>query len=81
MEREPLDVPLHLESGRLQLRSYRCGDGSLYHAVSCRNREHLLCYESDNVVMQLKDEEDAENTVRELAELWEKRKSFFIGGG
>jgi aminoglycoside 6'-N-acetyltransferase len=30
--------------------------------------------------MQLKSEQDAENTVRELVELWEKGKSFFIGG-
>jgi len=38
-----------------------------------------LRYESDNVVMQLKSQEDAENTVCELAELWEERKSIFIG--
>jgi RimJ/RimL family protein N-acetyltransferase len=75
-----LDIPTSFESRRLYLRSYRAGDGSCYYAVSLRNREHLLRYESDNVVMQLKSEEDAENTVRELAELWKKRKSFFIGG-
>lgn len=73
------DIPKSFESRRLQLRSYRAGDGACYYAVGLRNREHLLRYESDNVIMQLKSEEDAENTVCELGELWEKRRSFFIG--
>jgi ribosomal-protein-alanine N-acetyltransferase len=36
-------------------------------------------YESDNVVMQIKNEEDAEIIVRDLAADWVARKSFFIG--
>jgi len=79
MQNNHLNIPTSFESRRLHLRSYRPGDGSCYYTVSTKNREHLLRYESDNVVMQLKSAEDAENTVRELAELWEKRKCFFIG--
>jgi aminoglycoside 6'-N-acetyltransferase len=80
MQKNHPDIPTSFESRRLHLRSYRPGDGPCYYAVGLRNREHLLRYESDNVVMQLTSEQDAENTVGELAELWEKRKSFFIGG-
>ncbi len=79
IQRNHPDIPISFESRRLHLRSYRPGDGPCYYAVCLRNRKHLLRYESDNVVMQLKSQEDAENTVCELAELWEKRKSFFIG--
>jgi len=80
LDKNNIDIPASFESRRLHLRSYRPGDGPGYYAVSLRNREHLLRYESDNVVMQIKDEDDAENTVCELAELWKERKSFFIGG-
>nr|MBN2278749.1 GNAT family N-acetyltransferase [candidate division Zixibacteria bacterium] len=80
MPRNHPDIPTSFESRRLHLRSYCPGDGPCYYAVGLRNREHLLRYESDNIVMQLRSEQDAEDTVRELAELWEKRKSFFIGG-
>ena len=72
-------VPAVFESERLILRSYRAGDGPVYYAAGLRNRDHLNRFESDNVVMQLKDEEDAETVVRELAELWNDGKSFFIG--
>ena len=54
-----LDVPSHFESERLRLRSYAAGDGPMYFAVSQRNREHLARYESDNVVMQISNEESA----------------------
>jgi ribosomal-protein-alanine N-acetyltransferase len=74
-----LEIPSEFESERLYLRSYRAGDGALYHAVSLRNREHLARYESGNVVMQIKSEEDAEIMVRDLAADWVSRKSFFIG--
>jgi len=72
-------IPTDFESEHLLLRSYRAGDGPCYYAVSQRNRQHLTRYESDNVVMQIKSEEEAETTVRELAALWEERKSFFVG--
>jgi len=80
MQRDSIDVPKSFESRRLHLRAYAPGDGCCYYAVGLRNREHLERYESDNVVMQLKSEQDAEDTVREFAQLWDRRKSFFIGG-
>jgi len=74
-----LDIPSHFESERLHMRSYRAGDGPLYYAVSRRNVEHLARYESGNVIMQIKNEEDAEITVRDLAADWVARHSFFLG--
>jgi aminoglycoside 6'-N-acetyltransferase len=79
MHRLLFDIPSYYESKRLHLRSYRAGDGPCYYAVSQRNRQHLTRYESDNVVMQIKSEEDAEITVRDLAADWVARKNFFIG--
>jgi ribosomal-protein-alanine N-acetyltransferase len=79
MNMKHLDVPEQFESERLHLRSYRKGDGLIYYTASLRNRQHLKRYESENIIMQLKDEKDAETTVRELAALWKERKSFFIG--
>lgn len=79
MHGQLLNIPSHFESERLHLRSYRAGDGPCYYAVSQRNRQHLTRYESDNVVMEIKCEEDAEIIVRELAAAWEARKNFFIG--
>ncbi len=74
-----LEIPSHYESERLHMRSYRAGDGPMYYAVSQNNREHLARYESDNVVMQIKSEKDAEIMVRDLAADWVARGSFFIG--
>lgn len=74
-----LEIPSQFESERLHLRCYRAGDGPLYYVVSRRNREHLARYESDNVVMQIKTEEEAEIMVRDLAADWVARNSFFIG--
>lgn len=79
MHRLLLDVTSHFESDRLNLRSYRAGDGPCYYSVYLRNREHLMRYESDNVVMEVKSEEDAEIIVRDLAANWIARKCFFIG--
>jgi len=73
------EIPLQFESARLKMRCYRAGDGPMYYAVSQRNREHLARYESDNVVMQVSDEESAEIMVRDLAADWVARGGFFIG--
>lgn len=73
------DIPKRIETERLYLRSYKAGDGAIYYAASLRNRIHLAEFESGNVLMQLKDEEDSEATVRELAAIWATRECFFIG--
>ncbi len=74
-----LSIPERIETERLYLRSYKVGDGPVYFSAGQRNRDHLSKYESDNVLMHLKDEEHAEAVVRELAADWIARNCFFIG--
>jgi RimJ/RimL family protein N-acetyltransferase len=74
-----MEFPTHFESERLQLRSYQPGDGKWYYAMSLRNHEHLLRYESENVAANLASEEAAEEMVGELAGEWAKGNCFFIG--
>jgi hypothetical protein len=72
-----LEIPPQIEGDRLHLRSYRAGDGQTYFAVSRKNRDHLAKYESDNVIMGIKSEEEAEVLVRNLAPNWVARNGFF----
>jgi ribosomal-protein-serine acetyltransferase len=74
-----LDIPTRFESERLVLRCYQLGDGQWFFSMSRKNRDHLMRYESDNVIMNIKSEEDAEITVRDLAADWVARKNFFLG--
>jgi RimJ/RimL family protein N-acetyltransferase len=74
-----LDIPTHIETERLYLRCYQPGDGPWYYAVSQKNRAHLARYESENVIMTIKSEEDAEVVVRDLAADWVARNCFFMG--
>jgi aminoglycoside 6'-N-acetyltransferase len=74
-----LDIPTCIETERLYLRSYQPGDGPWYCAMSQKNRSHLKRYESDNVAMGIKSEEDAEILMRDLAVDWIARNCFFLG--
>ena len=74
-----LDIPEKIETERLYLCSYKAGDGPMLFAASQKNREHLAKFESDNLLMYLKNEEHAEVTARELAADWASRRCFFIG--
>ena len=74
-----LDIPESIETERLQLRCYQPGDGSWYHRMSLRNKEHLSRYEPDNAVMTINSEQDAEVTVREFALAWAGRRYFMLG--
>jgi RimJ/RimL family protein N-acetyltransferase len=74
-----LDIPTHIETERLYLRPYRPGDGAWYYAMSLKNREHLARFESGNVAMTIKSEEEAEIVVRDLAVDWVARNCFFMG--
>lgn len=74
-----LEIPERLETERLYLRPYRAGDGAMVYAAGLRNQDHLAEFESDNVLMHLKNEEHAEVIVRELAADWIARNCFFIG--
>ena len=79
MNKMLLDIPTHFETERLIVRCYEAGDGPLYYAVGIRNREHLQRYESGNVILTPKTEEEAEILVRELHADWVARNCFFIG--
>jgi RimJ/RimL family protein N-acetyltransferase len=72
-------LPLQFETRRLLLRCYDANDAEWYYRMSLRNREHLREYESGNVVMTLKSEQDARETLRELAAYWRDGVCYFIG--
>ncbi len=79
MHKMLLEIPSRIEAGRIYLRSYQAGDGPWFYTMSQRNRAHLARYESENVVMSVGSEADAEALVRELAADWEARNCFFMG--
>ncbi len=72
-------IPDKFESNRLFLRPYRAGDGAMYFAVGQKNRQHLLRYESSNVILNAQNEQEAETLVQELATDWASRVCFFLG--
>jgi len=73
-----IDLPTRIEAERVYLRSYQAGDGPWLYAVSQRNRSHLARYESDNFLLSIKSEDEAESAARELAVGWGNRDYFFI---
>jgi RimJ/RimL family protein N-acetyltransferase len=75
-----LDIPNQIDTKRLILRSYQSGDGPWYYLMSQKNKPHLAQFESDNLVMSINCEEDAEIVVRDFAADWVARKAFFMGG-
>ena len=79
MHKMLLEIPTRIETERLYLRPYQAGDGEMICAVSLRNRQHLAQYESDNVLMHIRDTEHAEIVARELALDWAARNHFFLG--
>ena len=74
------ELPDRIETERLYLRPFRLGDGPWYFDVGQRNHDHLMQFESGNVIMGIKSVEDAEAVVRDLAADWEARKYFFMCG-
>jgi RimJ/RimL family protein N-acetyltransferase len=47
--------------------------------MSLRNKEHLARYESENPIMSIMTESDAENTINDFISLWDKQKYRFLG--
>jgi hypothetical protein len=74
-----LELPTCFDTERLHLRCYEHGDGPWYYAMSQRNQEHLRRYESENPILRIVDEADAEVLVREFALDWAARSIFFFG--
>lgn len=79
MHKMMLELPTRIETERLYLRCYEAGDGDWYYAMSQKNRPHLERYESENVLMSIKTEVDAEVLVRGLRADWVARDHFFMG--
>jgi len=79
MNKMLLDIPTRFETERLIIRCYEAGDGPLYYAAGVRNRDHLQRYESGNVILTAKTEQEAEILVRELHADWVARNCFFMG--
>jgi RimJ/RimL family protein N-acetyltransferase len=79
MNKMLLDIPTRFETECLIVRCYEAGDGPMYYAAGVRNRDHLQRYESDNVILTAKTEEEAEILVRELHADWAARNCFFMG--
>jgi RimJ/RimL family protein N-acetyltransferase len=74
-----LDLPTHIDTDRLLIRPYQPGDGPTLYEVIQRNRDHLLRYESDNVLMEIDSEDNAEVIARLMAADWVSRSAFFLG--
>ena len=72
-------LPERFETDRLLVRAYAAGDGPMYYDIARRNREHLRRYESGNILMTLRTEEEAERAVQELARYWSERQCYFMG--
>ena len=79
MDNRQTEFSPHLESECLILRSYQPGDGKWYYAMSVKNHDHLVQFESENVAFNIASEAVAEELVRDLANEWSKRSCFFIG--
>lgn len=73
------DLPTRLSSQRLLLRRYEPGDGAMYFAVGQKNRAHLQRYESENCILQPRNEAEAEALVQELVADWTARRCFMMG--
>ncbi len=74
-----LELPEQIETARLLLRSYRPGDGPMYHAVAQKNRQHLQRFEAGNSLISIDTPESAEIVVREMHAAWQSREYFFLG--
>ena len=76
MHKMLLETPSKLETERLILRPYQKGDGNPYFSLLQHNRDHLK--EHVNEATTIKDKEQAEIRVRELAADWVSRTRFVM---
>lgn len=73
------ELPTHLETDRLYLRSYQVSDAPMYLAAGVRNRAHLARYEADNPLTKITDEVEAADLLRDFVAEWEKGTAYFWG--
>ena len=70
---------LHLDSKRLHLRAYSPGDGPMYFQVGQKNRAHLQRYESGNIILAARSEDEAERIIAEICAAREEQRYFLLG--
>lgn len=73
------EIPIPIETNRLIIRPYSTDDVPWFYKMSLRNKMHLARFESENPIMSIITESDAENTIREFISLWDERKYRFLG--
>ena len=73
-------IPSHIQTDRLFLRAYQAGDGPWYYRMSLKNKSHLSRYESENAVMRIDSEEEAELVVHGFVQHWTVRTAFYMAG-
>jgi RimJ/RimL family protein N-acetyltransferase len=71
--------PFPIEAQRVYLRSYQKADAQMYAAASLRNRQHLQRYESDNSMMGIHTEEEAEAVIGEYIAGWTAGRYYMLG--
>ena len=75
----PSDLSIPIETTRLLIRPYRTDDAIWYYKMSLKNKEHLARYESENPIMSIMSETDAEKTIKDFISLWDGQKYRFFG--
>jgi RimJ/RimL family protein N-acetyltransferase len=70
--------PPRIEAERIYIRSYQDFDGPWLYAVSEKNQTHLARYESENFLMSIDSEQEAEDIARELLADWQDQTCFFM---
>ena len=73
------EISIPIETNRLTIRPYHINDAKWYYQMSLKNKEHLARYESDNPVMSIQTEADAEKTMKDFVTLWNEKRYRFMG--
>ena len=73
------DISVPIETTRLIIRPYCIDDAVWYHKMSLKNKENLARYESENPIMSIMTESDAEKTIEDFISLWDEQKYRFLG--
>jgi len=79
MNKLRVDFPDCYESERLILRKYQPSDVKWYYAMSLKNHQHLMRYESENATANITSLDEAERLISELVAAYETRHYFFVG--
>jgi len=73
------DITIPIETRRLIIRPYRVEDAKWYYWMSLKNKEHLTRYESENPIISIQTEADAEKVIKDFELLWDEQRYRFMG--